>query len=419
MALSETFGRADKPALLSPIENYTAWNTERSGSDKGGGGLIILYRESLTAHQWTPSVPKELEYVMNERQWLLINSQGDKKCAFLHCYIACQNNKSDDFLQWNEDLFFLITQEAITLRRQGFMILAMGDFNSRVGAIPGLEGNTPDTNRNQPMFMNFVSEVNLFIVNTLPLSKGLFTRFMGSSGLPDTMSLLDYGLVDSDHVNTVTSFVIDESARFDCGSDHALLECDIILGSNPHVSWAYHDVLQYDYKDNSDFTNYQKNLDQNLSSVPLTKFSQMESAEMLPHISESIQNSAMKSFGLKVKKKKKGMKLPKTIIKKIQTKNQLARTLHNPMLPLSPLEIERLQLELEVLKHQIKDCISEVKLLKRHRLRSKLLRSDPSKKKFWRFLKSQIKSAGSITALYKASFFTSCNQNYLIKTPHY
>jgi hypothetical protein len=49
LALSETHCRADKPDVLSPIENYTTWNTERAGSDKGGGGLTILYRESLTA----------------------------------------------------------------------------------------------------------------------------------------------------------------------------------------------------------------------------------------------------------------------------------------------------------------------------------------------------------------------------------
>ena len=399
--MSETHCRADKPAVLSPIENYTAWNTERAGSDKGGGGLTILYRETLTAHQWTPTVTKELEYIQNERQWLLLNPQGDRKCAFLHCYIACQTNKSDDFLQWNEDLFSILTKEAITLRRQGFMVLAMGDFNSKVGNIPGLEGNTPNTNRNQPFFMNFISEVNLFIINTLPLSKGLFTRFMGTNGNPDSKSLLDYGLVDGDHVNTVTSFVIDEAARYDCGSDHALLECDIVLGSTPHVTWAFTEVLQYDYRENSDFTEYQINLDQRLSSIPLSSFSKLETPEMLPHITESIKRSALHTFGLKIKKKKKGMKLPKTVIEKIKTKNKISRELHEPLLHHSPLETARLQQRLEDLKLQIRTSIAEVKLSKRLRLRTKLLRSDPTKKKFWRFIKSQTKAAGIITALYK------------------
>ena len=122
----------------------------------------------------------------------------------MHIYIACQTNKSDSFLQWNEDLFHLVTQEAKSLRRQGFIVLAMGDFNTRVGNIPGLEGNTADTNQNTPMFMNFVAEVNLVIVDSLPISKGLFTRFMDNSGHHGKKSLLDYGVNDGDQVNTIT-----------------------------------------------------------------------------------------------------------------------------------------------------------------------------------------------------------------------
>ena len=82
LALSETHCRADHPAVLAPIESYKAWHTERSGADKGGGGLTILYRDTLIAHQWTPDVPTDMEYVSKERQWLLLNSQGGRKCAF-------------------------------------------------------------------------------------------------------------------------------------------------------------------------------------------------------------------------------------------------------------------------------------------------------------------------------------------------
>ena len=49
-------------------------------------------------------------------------------------------------------------------------------------------------------------------------------------------SLLDYGLVDVDHVNTVSS-ILDEDARYEYGSDHALLKCEIVLGPIPHMSF--------------------------------------------------------------------------------------------------------------------------------------------------------------------------------------
>jgi hypothetical protein len=253
-------------------------------------------------------VPAKLKYIENERQWLLLDN-GTEKCAFLHIYVACQSTRSDSFIQWNEDLFQLITQEAIKLRKQHFIVLAMGDFNSRVGSISGLEGNTTDTNRNTPMFINFISEVNMLIINTLPISKGLFTRFMDNSGSPGSRSLLDYGLIDCDHSNTVTSFVIDDTARFDCGSDHALLECELEFGGRPSVSWSYQDAIQYDLRENTNYTEFQSHLDLYSSSIPITQFSTLNSDQMLPHISESINQSALKTFGLKIKKKKRGRKL--------------------------------------------------------------------------------------------------------------
>ena len=107
----------------------------------------------------------------------------------------------------------------------------------------------------------------------------------------------------------------------------------------------------------------------------------------------------MLTFGLKVKKKKKGRKLPRTIISTIKAKNVLARQLHRTQQHSPQAEIDQLQCELDMRKRQIKDSLCDVQLQHRHRLRSKTLRADPSRKKFWRFLKSQIKSAGSISAV--------------------
>ena len=275
--MSETHGRSDQPGQLDDIPGYHIWNTERGGSDKGGGGLSMIYREELTAHQWTPPVPPAQQYVEKERQWLLLGNN----CAFLHIYIACQSYRNRDFLQWNEDLFALVTAEAMVLRRKGFCCLAMGDFNTRVGELPGLEGNTTDTNDNYPAFVSFISQVNMTIINTLPQSRGLFTRFMNGS-----RSLLDYGLIDSDHVNTVTSFVIDEDARYEAGSDHALLECILELDDRPKVSWSYSEAIHYNLNSSTDYTKYMNTLDNAISDGPLHEFTAKGVEDMLPHVHE-------------------------------------------------------------------------------------------------------------------------------------
>ena len=87
---------------------------ERGGGDKGGGGLCILYKDTLTPHHWIPKVEDRLKYVENERQWLLVDN-GSQKCAMLHCYVACQSVRNDNFIQWNEDLFELMTSELVRL----------------------------------------------------------------------------------------------------------------------------------------------------------------------------------------------------------------------------------------------------------------------------------------------------------------
>ena len=286
----------------------------------------MYYHEDLSPHCWTPEVAAQHSYIKNERQWLLF-SDAAVKFAFLHIYIACQTSRNSQYLQWNEDLFHLVTMETIKLRRAGYTVFSLGDYNTRVGQIPGLEGNTPDTNNNTPMFTNFIRQANLVIVNTLPITKGLFTRFMSNSGKG---AVLDYGLIDNDNVNTVTSFIIDEHARIACGTDHALLVISLSFHNNTKVSWGYQDVVRYNYNDKSSFVTFQANLDDFSSKVPLDKFEALDSGEMLFHIRESLNQSGKKSFGIKVKKHKKGRKLPKNIIEIIKKEKCLGNRNFHP-----------------------------------------------------------------------------------------
>ena len=155
--------------LLFP--GYEEWKSERSGGLKGGGGLLMLYKSELQAHEWDPQVAEEHQYIRKERQWLIIGG----KIAFLHIYVASETKRPTNYEQWNQDLFSLVTQEAIILRQQGLCCLAMGDFNTRVGQLPGLEGNLPGTNSNFPAFMNFIMQhiiFSLWLENTRTLSWG-------------------------------------------------------------------------------------------------------------------------------------------------------------------------------------------------------------------------------------------------------
>ena len=86
---------------------------------------------------------------------------------------------------------------------------------------------------------------------------GLFTRFLNCNE-GGSKSILDYGLVDSSHLNYVTSFTIDKEARFDCGSDHALLVADVRYGRKNSITWRYNDALQFNITPSTNFKAYQE-----------------------------------------------------------------------------------------------------------------------------------------------------------------
>ena len=327
-------GRADQPSTEMNIEGYAEpWKTERSGNDKGGGGLVMYFKETLKVHKHEPIVPPEHKYVQNERQWLFITGDGSK-CAFLHVYMACQTSRNDSYLHWNEDLFCLLKQEAHVLKRQGFMILAMGDFNSRCGRIEGLEQNTADLNNNSIMFFNFLEETNLLIINSLPIARGLFTRFMYGPDHQRSCSLLDYGLIDQNHSDTVTSFVIDSNARFKAGSDHALLECRIKLSKQSQLSWQFTDSLQYNITSKTNYDSYSLLLDSLISKISVTDFESLSTDQMLAHISDSLNTAAQQTIGFKVKRKIRNRRLPQDIRNEIKRENDLLQEIdHEASIP--------------------------------------------------------------------------------------
>ena len=58
LAVSETHERSNKRTDNSSIPGFKNWKTMRGGADKQGGGLSILYKEHLNAHEWRPQYSK-------------------------------------------------------------------------------------------------------------------------------------------------------------------------------------------------------------------------------------------------------------------------------------------------------------------------------------------------------------------------
>ena len=259
-----------------------------------------------------------------------------------------------------------------------------------------MEMNTCDTNNNYPMFTNFINQTNLVIINSLPVTKGLFTRFKDSSGQPGSQSVLDYGLRDSESVHTVNSFVIDPDARFDFCSDHALLEATLSFGRKISVHWQVSEALQFKFTSKSNFSNFQSKLSSLISSVSINDFDCLSTEDMLAILVKYLQDSGTSAFGLKVKKIRRRQQIPQYVIGIIQTKNQLCRRIQEAYITNAP-NLNELKQLLENIKLEIRNEISKIKLKRRTHIRMKILKNDPSRKRFWSFLKNQLRAASNIT----------------------
>ena len=398
LCLSETHCRLESPTTFAPPSGYEIIEATRGGTAKQGGGLLLLYKSGLDAHPWIPTVSPDKAYIASERQWLLIHGEGGRKLAVLNCYLACQRQDSDSFLAWNKDLYSLMIAECQVLKSKRYQLLAIGDFNAKVGRIPGLAGNTLDHNRNAPLFQNFISMVGLFILNTLPTAKGLFTRFMSDSSDSSHRSVLDYGLTTVDHVSTVKSFIIDKDARHSVLSDHALLTATLTFGHIPSLTWSRQVQPGYNLEDEKALARYGHLLDRVMSETPMATFDQLPASVMLETITTSIHCAAKKELASRAPLKRKGRRLPSHILSQVRLRAQ--KTLQRCQLPAdSSLERSCLTSEIDDLKIQIDSAIGEFRLSRRTRLRSHLVLRDKCKRRFWRFLQVQSLQAGRISAL--------------------
>ena len=105
---------------------------------------------------------------------------------------------------------------------------------------------------------------------------------------------------------------------------------------------------------------------------------------------------------MKKRKVSRGQKLPARIIQLIQSKNTFARTVASAKISGSPDQIKALSEQLHRMKQEVKEAITELKLHRRQRLRNRILHQDPTRKKFWRFVKKHAQSVGNISAVLNA-----------------
>ena len=227
--------------------------------------------------------------VSKERLWVLIHT-GNIKLAIVDVYFACIHLNKPEVIHDNEILVELLARERRELTELGYKCIVMGDCNAKVGhlGVLGERGNDGRINGNGRLLKNFATDNHMVILNSRPMSKGLFTRRAVREGKA-IETVLDYGLVNKEDEGMVTSFIIDEDNRYVINSDHSTIFLSLKMeGPIQKVKWKVVDKW-CTIKNDTNWERYASVTDDLI--LDEAEFKNLEPEEQLKHLRETLKGA--------------------------------------------------------------------------------------------------------------------------------
>ena len=215
---------------------------------------------------------------------------GSIKLAIVDVYFACIHLNKPELIRDNEVLIQLLARERKELTDLGYKCIVMGDCNARVGhmGVLGERGNDGRVNGNGRLLKSFATDNHMVILNSRPMSQGLFTRRAVREGKA-IESVLDYGLVNKEDEGMVTSFVIDEDNRYAISSDHSTIFLSLkVEGNIQKVKWNVVDKW-CTIKNSTDWGKYAGVTDNKVMDE--AAFARLEAEEQLKHLRDTLKGA--------------------------------------------------------------------------------------------------------------------------------
>ena len=326
--LLETKRRFEEEESCIDVLGYDVTEYRRSdiAGDKGGGGLAIFTRkaEGLVFKDFDPDLPDHaLAFVRNERAWKTVETSNGKTAI---CTVYAGFQSPDDMnADWNNSLYSVLRMEVASLRRDGFRVVLLGDFNGHVGVIPsegGILGNKTDINRNGRRFLDFLNDSNCVHVNGYQnLTTGLWTRQRGG-----VSSVLDYGVVAKEHLKSVNSMVIDDQGFHGGGSDHNWIFMDLAdnFVRKIRVSNLPKKKPSWNLSPNQDWSGFQDTLNGLVDETDST----LDATDLSTRVAEILIKAGTENIGFRSKSVKKSMiatRLPRDLVEELRLKRQMEK----------------------------------------------------------------------------------------------
>ena len=318
------------------LDGYKVLERRRSNSakDKDGGG-ILMYLRNDKGYEFLPHDPiianPEHAFVNKERLWVTVDSLKHKT-AICGVYLGFQAG-DDRHSSWNEMIYEVLASEVYDLRQKGYRVVLLGDFNAHVGDVVGVgvPGNHPSINRNGHRFLNFLHDINSVHLNgacrvegdlSTRISEGLWT--WQRNGIS---TVIDYGVISPNDLNTVKSFVIDDKGQYPSGSDHNWIFCELSDSFKAKLKITGNKVInkpKWNFKDDHDWKPFTDTVGQLLANKP--NLDNLDVDSLAKELTDVLSNAAKTSIGFKPLRneiRRVTTRLPKDIIVAIVSKRSL------------------------------------------------------------------------------------------------
>ena len=312
------------PGYSSPIE------AKRSEGDRDGGGIVAYTRntEGIMYRQHRPNINNPDDaFVATERLWITCVSNKFKS-AFCGIYLGFQSGDDKYGIQ-NDAILRVVQEEALDLRRKGFRVIFLGDFNAHIGCElgTGVPGNNEDINKNGSRLLNFLDMTDSVHINgacrvpgklDTQIAKGLWTWQRGGK-----KSVIDYALISKEHLHSVHSMVIDDQGHFSTNSDHNWIFLAITDQFTLQKSNSNSKVVKekWDIKPDQDWSTYKCDI---LKMIHDIDYSNIES--LASSVSSIIIRALHSSIGLKVVGKSRPKSLPPDLVTEFKKLRQFEKT---------------------------------------------------------------------------------------------
>ena len=224
LLIGETQRRQDMCTEQLEFSGYDWAVQERSGNQKGGGGLLSIWRDNIRVKVWLSAHTGKDDRYKNERMWTILDKGA--KLAVCNVYLATESRENNDYKEWNRELLAKIELEVGELREQGLEVVLMGDFNSHVGRTGGaLMRNREKINNNGEMLNFWIQSNDLWIGNEVMEDEDIMTRrWYTPQGKLWSESLLDLGLLSDSIERSRVKMTVKREVDSLIDSDHSMIE---------------------------------------------------------------------------------------------------------------------------------------------------------------------------------------------------